>query len=415
MLEVKYYEDFNSTIIMPVLKERKKILFYIVIITLPYLLLALLEVALRLFSYGSDLSLFVPSSDSKYYEINRNVSERFFSKLEHTTPLNEFILRNKPANGYRIFVLGESTVQGFPYDANLAFTRILQRRLQDAFPDRTIEVINLGLTAINSYTLLDFADEILDQKPDAVLIYTGHNEYYGALGVASMESGSIPRWLKMLHLKFVHLRTYQLIQNSIGGFYRLIHPMTTDEAKATLMEKMVGKKLVPFNSKMYLEGLEQFSDNMSELLKKVNQRHVPVIISDLVSNEKDLPPFQSLQYGIYPRADSVYSNAKILEAQHLFEKAKTEYEMAKDLDVIRFRAPEDINRIIIHLADSLGTYFVSLKTLFEKYSSHGIIGDNLMTDHLHPNVDGYFLMAEGFFTVLREHGIPENNWDSTQS
>ena len=95
---------------MPILKERKKILFYAVIILLPYLLLVLLELALRLFSFGNDLSLFVPDSNSRYYEINRHVGERFFSSLEHTTPLSERFLKEKPANGYRIFVLGESTV-----------------------------------------------------------------------------------------------------------------------------------------------------------------------------------------------------------------------------------------------------------------------------------------------------------------
>ena len=122
-----------------------------------------------------------------------------------------------------------------------------------------------------------------------------------------------------------------------------------------------------------------------------------------------------MQYEIYPRADSIYFNAKKLEANHLFDKAKNEYIRAKDLDVIRFRAPEDINNIIVHLADSLGIYFVSLKSLFEKYSSNGIIGNNLMADHLHPNADGYFLMAEGFLISLREHGLLEKTWDSTRS
>jgi len=130
------------------LKNRKKVFFYALMVILPYFVLALLELGLRLFSFGDDLSLFIPSSDSKYYEINRLVGERFFSKYEHTTPLSEKFLKEKPANGYRIFVLGESTIQGFPYDANVAFTRILQRRLQNIFPNRIIEVVNLGLTAV---------------------------------------------------------------------------------------------------------------------------------------------------------------------------------------------------------------------------------------------------------------------------
>jgi len=37
------------------------------------------------------------------------------------------------------------------------------------------------MAAINSYALLDMVDEVIQQSPDAVLIYTGHNEYYGAL------------------------------------------------------------------------------------------------------------------------------------------------------------------------------------------------------------------------------------------
>jgi tetratricopeptide (TPR) repeat protein len=37
-----------------------------------------------------------------------------------------------------------------------------------------------------------------------------------------------------------------------------------------------------------------------------------------------------------------------------------------------------------------------------------------MTDHLHPNVDGYFLMAEGFLNALRDHGMIEKCWDSTR-
>ena len=383
-------------------------------VILPYLGLALLELGLKLFSFGDDLSLFILSSDSKYYEINRLVGERFFSKYKSTTPLSEKFLKEKPINGYRIFVLGESSVQGFPYDANIAFTRILQHRLQNIFPHRNIEIVNLGLTAVNSYTLLDFTDELLRQKPDAVLIYAGHNEYYGALGVASMENGSIPPWLKKLHLKIIHLRTYQLLQNGIGRIYKLLHPALEDEAKATVMEKMVGKNLIPYNSKMYLEGLAQFSDNMSNLLGKLKEAHVPVIISDLVSNVRDTPPFRSSYYGIYPKADSIFSDAKRLDDDHLFIKAKEEYIRAKDLDLIRFRASEDINKIIVKLADSFGMYHISLKSLFEQYSPQGIIGNNLMTDHLHPNVDGYFLMAEGFLNALRDHGMIDNYWDSTR-
>ncbi|HVO72874.1 MAG TPA: hypothetical protein VMT35_02525, partial [Ignavibacteriaceae bacterium] len=203
----------------------KKLFFYFTLLALPLVLIIILELALRLFSFGDDLRLFIPSSDPNYLKCNPIVGKRYFSQLDFTTPIFDPFLRDKPPNGFRIFILGESTVQGFPYDANIAFSRILQRRLQDVFPERSIEVINLGMTAITSYTLLDFTDEILEQKPDLILIYAGHNEYYGAMGVASMENGSIPGWLKKLHLRLVHLKIYQLLQGLIRDIYKFITPI----------------------------------------------------------------------------------------------------------------------------------------------------------------------------------------------
>ena len=399
-------------------KENKKnLFFYAVLIILPVLFFVVLEILLRIFSFGNDLNLFVQSQDPNYLKCNQFVGKRYFSKNEETTPLNDLFLKEKPANGYRIFVLGGSTVEGFPYDANVTFPRILERRLKDIFPDRTIEVINLGMTAVNSYTLLDFADELLQQKPDAVLIYAGHNEFYGALGVGSMENGSIPVWLKKLHLSLVHFRTYQLLQKVIGGINKLLHPMTENEAKETLMQQIVGKNIIPYNSETYNEGVTQFHNNMSELLAKLKEANVPVIISDLVSNEKDLPPLQSISKGNYSgtlsdKADSLYSEAKKLEADSLFDKANEKYIKAKDLDAVRFRAPEDFNKIISDLARKFNIYKISLKKLFEKNSPHGIVGNSLITEHLHPNIDGYFLMADGFLQGLKEYKMITDNWDS---
>ena len=52
---------------------------------------------------------------------------------------------------------------------------MLEGRIRASQPTRYVEVINTAMSAVNSYTLLDFADEIIAQNPDAVLIYAGHN------------------------------------------------------------------------------------------------------------------------------------------------------------------------------------------------------------------------------------------------
>ena len=86
----------------------------------------------------------------------------------------------------RIIVQGGSTAAGWPYGFGASLAGMLQQRLQATLPRRNIEVITTAMTAVNSYTLMDFAEEIIAQQPDAVLIYAGHNEYLGVLGVGSL-------------------------------------------------------------------------------------------------------------------------------------------------------------------------------------------------------------------------------------
>jgi hypothetical protein len=84
------------------------------------------------------------------------VGAKYFQRLEYTAPARDIFLRKKPEDCFRIFVMGSSTVVGFPYENNLMFSRILQERLQDAYPDKKIEMVNTAITAINTFTLLDF-------------------------------------------------------------------------------------------------------------------------------------------------------------------------------------------------------------------------------------------------------------------
>lgn len=400
-----------------VLTPLKKRLFILITALLPLLILVLLEISLRVFNYGEDLPLFVSTPDeaSKFNGININVAKRYFSKLNNApTPRKDLFLKVKPENGYRIFVLGESTAAGYPYGNNVTFSRILNRRLSDIFPDRHIEVINTAMTAINSYTLLDFMDEILLQKPDAILIYTGHNEFYGALGVSSMESLGKHRWMVKTLLKLQKLKLYMLIQNAIKGTMELFSSAPSDSdhgnASATLMERIVKDKIIPINSSDYNLGKEQFRENLIEIIRKARNAGVKVIISELVCNLHDNPPFESIEDGSSPSALKIYNKALELERQGKISEAKTAFYKAKDLDALRFRAPEEFNSIMHEIAAEFKIPIVPMKSYFESYSPNGIIGNNLMHEHLHPNYDGYFLMADAFYNTIKETGIIDSEW-----
>ncbi len=396
------------------LAGKKKYIFNIILFLIPFIFLFILEGSLRIFQYGFDLRLFNISTDfPAYYEVNPVVSKRFFTITTTGTKVsNDIFLINKPDTCYRIFVMGCSTTRGFPYDMGVTFTRILNYRLQDVFPHKRIEVVNMALAAVNSYTQADFIDEILEKKPDAILIYTGHNEYYGALGIGSIENGGNARWLKRTHLKLVRLRTYQLIRNSLLNITNLIST-ERNEPNGTLMQRIAKDKAIEYGSDSYLKGVEQFRINMSEVVKKATDAKVQVIFSDLVSNTKDLKPFNSIKSKTYPDAEQEYLKAQQFEKNGDYKNARKAYYSAKDLDGIRFRAPEDFNKVIYEIGVKYKISILKMQNIFESNSPNGLIGNNLILEHLHPNINGYFLMADAFFNQLHESKFISEKWDTS--
>jgi tetratricopeptide (TPR) repeat protein len=297
------------------------------------------------------------------------------------------------------------------------FSRILNHRLSDAFPGWHIEVMNTAMTAINSYALLDFIDELLDHEPDGILIYSGHNEFYGAMGVASMESLGQYRWVVNTFLKLTRFRTFLLVRDFVGQIRRWIED-TVQEGSAsvyteTLMERIVADQTIRYGSRMYELGKHQFEANLRAIYKKAKERGVPVLISELVSNVRDQAPFVSQATDSLPSALEVYRLAQKLEAEKKYADAKRTYERAKDLDELRFRAPEEFNKIIHRVAAEFSEPVVPMKSYFEKASLNGLVGDNLMTDHLHPNIEGYFIMADAFFDVMHDNKFVADIWDLT--
>jgi tetratricopeptide (TPR) repeat protein/lysophospholipase L1-like esterase len=401
----------------PELSRVKKFVYNsILIIFIPCIILFLSEMLLRIVGYGDNYKLFLdfPAEDYQEYKfLNPDIGKKYFQKLDYNKPCSDMFLREKPENGFRLFVLGSSTALGFPYEQNMIFSRILQERLQDCYPEKKIEIVNTAITAINSFTLIDFVDDVLKEEPDAVLIYAGHNEFYGALGVGSIEKTLRSRKMTHLHLNLLSLKIYQALRNLINrAEVRLAGDNPEISTRGTLMKRIVSNKEIAYKGSTYNTGMQYYRENMDELLHKIRKKNIPVFISEICSNVKDIEPFCSVKTEAYPPASSVFSNARKSEDTGNYIEAKELYNYAKDLDCIRFRASEEINEIIHEVALKNNAHLVRMKTdYFEAVSPNSIIGENLMTEHVHPNIDGYFLMADAFFNDITSSGILEGELD----
>src|SRR5258706_6780611 len=103
--------------------SRNVLLFKVIGILLPFLFLLLLEVLLKTFQYGNDLSLFVEYAGNKdFLVLNPDTSKRYFTNQSIATTGNrEIFKKKKHENTTRIFVLGESTTLADPDFLNGSF------------------------------------------------------------------------------------------------------------------------------------------------------------------------------------------------------------------------------------------------------------------------------------------------------
>jgi len=389
-------------------KTKTRILFYFVLVIIPVLFFILLESTLRIFDYGTDYSTFVEIKEISpgQYFLNPDLTKKYFTG---TTAIPSVIPdpfdKNKSQNTIRIFVFGGSTTAGYPYSANASFPRQIKRKLELMYPDYKIEVINLGVSAVNTYFIYDILPDVLEHQPDLLIFYTGHNEYYGALGPASSEfvtsSPAVVRTILFLR----ELKTYQLVAdiiNSLSGMFSK-EPVKT---RGTLMREMIKEQEIPLNSEIFNNGFNQFKENMEDIISLCRKDSVPVIVGELISNLKQKPLGNSNRESleIFKSAISLLEKAKLTEAIQKFEEAK-------DADPLRFRAPENFNKFLFDLKSEYDFELVEIKKEFNKISKDGIAGYDLFIDHLHPNLSAYGVMADLFYGSVQK--ILETRFDNS--
>lgn len=377
--------------------------FLIILILIPILFFVLLEFSLRIFNYGFDNRQWIPAADGELF-LNPEITKRYFYTVQRVPHSNGDLFDEvKKKNAFRVFVLGESSAAGYPFLPLGSFSHYLSDRLKLVYPSSKIEVVNLGLTAVNSFTLRDLFPGVLDQQPDLILIYTGHNEYYGALGVGSMESLGTSREMVNFLLYLNKFKTAILIRNIIRGILKLF---SGDEgASGTLMSRMAKDQFIEYESDTYRKGIEQFEGNMEDILVMAKEKNVPVVLSTLVSNLKDQPPFVSIKSEKYPPAGTIFKQAELSLNSGNIEAADSLFRFAKDLDGLRFRAPEELNIKIKSLCGRFNLPLVDADSAFAFVSSGNIVGNNLMTDHLHPTLRGYQIIGKLFFDKMKESNL----------
>lgn len=358
-------------------------------------------------------------------------------------------LANKPTGSRRIFVLGGSTVQGRPYSIETSFATWLRLRLQAASPETKFEVVNCGGVSYASYRVAKVLDEVLGHQPDAIVIYTGHNEFLEGREYADVrEMSRLRRWIARAAS---NLRTVSWIREKLDR-----SPFAPNSVAPNSMAAEVDARLD------HLGGLERyhrdpswrsgvenhFAETLTRMVTRAKRADVPLILCIPASDLVNTTPFKIEQlpldvsspqaiafqkaWGIARdnRVDAVArlsacSDCLAIDPEHAgvnyiagrlcYERGDSGMGLrylsaARDFDVCPLRATTPIVQAVFDVANEYRIPLVNTvarldqRDFIGKRIPDGIADPQFFVDHLHPNLAGHQEIAAAITSKIEQLG-----------
>lgn len=354
----------------------------------PILCLGLLEAGLRLGGYGYPTTFFLGPDSRGNYTVNYRFGWRFFPRRLATQP-HPCTLSAKPPGTVRIFVFGGSAAQGFP-DPSFSFGRILAVMLGRQYPGKQVEVVNAAMPAINSHAVLEIARDCAAHEPDLFLVYLGNNEVVGPYGPGTGFKRSTPG-LGMIRASLWAKSTR--VGELLGDASAALRRDRSAVDRAPDMETYLANP-VPADDPRLAAVYDNCRRNLTDLCGVARRAHAAVVLCSVAVNLRDCPPLASLHRpdlsaeelakweSIYQAGCAAEASNRWQEAARHYEaaekiddrfaelqfrmarclmkadrnaEARRRFELARDLDVLRFRADSRINAIVREVAAAQGT------------------------------------------------------------
>ena len=408
------------------LSRRRLWLFRLIaVLGLPLLLLITVETTLRVSRFGYDSRFLTELSGRPgYVTDNYKFAWRFFPRALARTPQPLVIAEAKPADVVRIVVFGGSAAMGDP-EAAFGMPRVLERLLSGRFPQKRFEIVNAAVTAINSHVVQSIAADCRRLDADAWVIYMGNNEVHGPFGAGTVFTDTeTPRWLIRSGLALKKTKIGQLLS---GNEKSEGVPSAWGGMKMFLDHKI--RHDSPALEKVYAN----YRKNLVATLKMANRCGAKPIVSTVVTNLRDFPPFVSFhREGLGQQAmeqwetvfregcrhqeenrvneaiasfnaaaeiddahaELMFRLGECLDAVGSTEEARAMFIRSRDLDGLRFRADSKINDTIREVTRGwTNVYFVDAEAQFQDLGGSRITGNDFLYEHVHFNFAGNYQLA----------------------
>lgn len=415
--------------------SKRRWLFRAAAVVLGLAPILLLELALRLGGWGAHSDVDDPYvgffGTQPLFELNRATGRFETSKKRRLYFGEASFLAKKPAQGYRIFVLGGSTVQGHPWEVATAFSTWLELSLRAADPSRSWEVVNCGGISYAAYRLAPILVEALHYEPDLFIVYEGHNDFLEDRTYDRVKA--TPAFVAEAHEWASRFRTYVVARRAAASLFG--QPKETPKPRlgveVTARLDFQGGLAEYHRDDAWRAGvITHFETTLGRMASLAGGAGVPVLFVNPAVDLKDTAPFKSEPKADLPleRVADVkrlwvaasdpklppadrehllsealaiddrfavlhFDRGHALEDMGRFDEAKREYVRAKEEDICPLRILEPMRDALRRVATKTGSPLVDVEALFESLSEHGIPGRPWMVDHVHASIEGYQRIA----------------------
>ena len=455
---------------------RHRLLLIALGLLLPVLALAGLELVLRALDvggaelYDDPFVGFAPGSDLFAPRTLPDGRRVWATRPEKLAFFNEqSFAYDKPADGYRVFALGGSTTAGRPYDAEVAFARWLERYLDSADPSRTWEVVNAGAISYASYRVVVLMQELVRYEPDLFVVYTGHNEFLERRSYSDLvdQPELVKRartWISRFRFAALARRAARAVRGDDGdagasasaaarageaGGEPAGPTVLAGEVDA-LLDAWTGLERYERDDELARSVVEHFEFNLEQMVNIARDHGAAIVFVEPVENLKDFSPFKPeptpgldaaararaatllargealLAAGEARAALAALAEAREIDPRHaevrfrlgrahlaLGDRAAADaaFRRARDEDVAPLRAIGPIHAAVRRVAARRGVPLVDLPRLLAE-AGHPIPGDEVLLDHVHPDVPVHGLIAERVLDEMIREGVvdPRPGW-----
>lgn len=350
----------------------------------------------------------------------------------------------KSKDHYRVFCIGSSASRGWPHRAQWSYPAMLTEKLRRLYPQKKIEVLNVGGNTYASYRSKLVFDEVIGDQPDLIIVYMGNNEFlenfvYNPETAVTLNGELREPWN--------HLALARLL---FASFAREAPKPAIDVKDYGARDLLANRLSFAFGQasrrrrdpEQFRIVREQYRYNVEQMAEQARRRGVAFLLMTVPVNLKDWLPnasahrdgltgellnawkarfqagFRAVEAEQWPtaesemrealRIDGEYAEAyfylgRALERQQKIPEAREAYWRALDADAYPFRCP--FNRDLREIAERRGLVLVDTIAALERVCPNGLLGFDVLVDYVHPTVAANEIIAQEALVAMERAGL----------